>query len=179
MLLFGGFFLLPCLRAPGRRVPGFLAGPALAFAVFVFCIHDPDLGLLIVHQEVSHVSFAQWASPQLENHVQIFTSHPTVLDIQDHVRFGVRGAPRWPLEELRKFCSDVLLAFGFGGVLCENCGRGSCANRSCENYIDVLLTCGFGGLLCVNCVRGSCANRRCENFVLMSCWHAGLAECCV
>ena len=33
MLLFGGFFLLPCLRAPGRGVPGFLAGPALAFAV--------------------------------------------------------------------------------------------------------------------------------------------------
>ena len=33
MLLFCGFFLLPCLRAPGRGVPGFLAGFALAFAV--------------------------------------------------------------------------------------------------------------------------------------------------
>ena len=28
------FFLLPCLRAPGRGVPEFLAGPALVFAVF-------------------------------------------------------------------------------------------------------------------------------------------------
>ena len=34
MLWFGWFFPLPCLRAPGRGVPGFLAGPALVlFAV--------------------------------------------------------------------------------------------------------------------------------------------------
>ena len=31
MLWFGWFFPLPCLRAPGRGVPGFLAGPALVF----------------------------------------------------------------------------------------------------------------------------------------------------
>ena len=32
--------------------------------------------------------------------------------------------------------------------------------------LDVLLACGFGALMCVNCVRGSCANRRCENVVM-------------
>ena len=78
MLLFGGFFLLPCLRAPGWGVPGFLAGPALVFAVSVFGTHDPDLALLIVRQEVSHVSLAQWASPQ-------FTSHLPMMNIQDQV----------------------------------------------------------------------------------------------
>ena len=85
MLLFGGFFLLPCPRAPGRGVPGFLAGPALAFVVSVFGTHDPDLALIIAHQEVSHVSLAQWASPQFENHVQIFTSHLPMMNIQDQV----------------------------------------------------------------------------------------------
>ena len=35
---------LPCLRAPGRGVPGFLAGPALVglFLLLLF-IHDPNL----------------------------------------------------------------------------------------------------------------------------------------
>ena len=42
-------------------------------------------------------------------------------------------------------------------------------------YGDVFLACGFGSLLCVKCVRGSCANRSCENFTVMSSWHAGLA----
>ena len=79
MLLFGGFFLLPCLRAPGWGVP------ALAFAVSVCCIHDPVIALLIVRQEVSQVSLAQWASPQFENHVQIFTSHLPMMNLQDQV----------------------------------------------------------------------------------------------
>ena len=34
---------------------------------------------------------------------------------------------------------------------------------------DVLLACGFGVLLCVNVVGGSCANRSCANFEWMSC----------
>ena len=35
---------LPCLRAPGRGVPGFLAGPALVclFLLLLF-VHDPNL----------------------------------------------------------------------------------------------------------------------------------------
>ena len=38
LVLFGLFFLWPCLRAPGGGVPGFLAGLALV-AVCVFTIH--------------------------------------------------------------------------------------------------------------------------------------------
>ena len=73
--------------SPGTWPGGawFLAGPALVFAVSVFLRHDPDLALLIVRQEVSQVSLAQWASPQFENHVQIFTSHLPMMNIQDQV----------------------------------------------------------------------------------------------
>ena len=60
--------------------------PAAALlAVSVFLHHDPDLALLIVHQEVSQVSLAKWASAQFENHVQIFTSHLPMMKIQDQV----------------------------------------------------------------------------------------------
>ena len=45
--------------------------------------------------------------------------------------------------------------------------------------MDVLLACGFGAVLCVNVVLGSCVNRSCENFAWMRCWHAGLEPCCV
>ena len=71
MLLCGGFFPLRCLRAPGRGgawVPG---GPRPGFRCWL-CFHDPDIALLIMHQDVSHVSLAKWASPQFENHVQFF-----------------------------------------------------------------------------------------------------------
>ena len=69
-LLVGWFFLLPCLRAPGRGVPGFLAGPALVFAVAVlpwskFSFSNFAPGSLTFHS-------AQRAPPQFENHVQIF-----------------------------------------------------------------------------------------------------------
>ena len=53
-------------------------GPALAFAVLVFCHHNPDLALLI--QDVSHVSLAQWALPQFKNHAQIFTFHLPIMN---------------------------------------------------------------------------------------------------
>ena len=71
MLLFGWFFPLPCLRAPGRGVPGFLAGPALVFC----CCFSSMIQILsfVIFTRMSHVSHsAQRAPPQFENHVQIF-----------------------------------------------------------------------------------------------------------
>ena len=62
--------LLPCLRAPGGGVPGFLASLALSFVV---CFtHDPNAARLAYSQVVSPVSLAKWASPQFESIVQIF-----------------------------------------------------------------------------------------------------------
>ena len=54
MLLFGWFFPLPCLRAPGRGVPGFLAGPALVFC----CCFSSMIPILsfIIFTRMSHVS---------------------------------------------------------------------------------------------------------------------------
>ena len=54
MLLFGGFFPLPCLRAPGRGVPGFLAGPALVFC----CCFSSMIQTLsfVIFTRMSHVS---------------------------------------------------------------------------------------------------------------------------
>ena len=68
-----------------------------------------------------------------------------------------------------RFRACVLLACGFGAVLCISCIRGSRANRRYEIFaLMVLLACGFGAVLWVNCVRGSCAIRRWENFALIS-----------
>ena len=54
MLLFGWFFPLPCLRAPGRGVPGFLAGPALVFC----CCFSSMIQTLsfVIFTRMSHVS---------------------------------------------------------------------------------------------------------------------------
>ena len=54
MLLFGWFFPLPCLRAPGRGVPGFLAGPALVFC----CCFSSMIQILsfVIFTRMSHVS---------------------------------------------------------------------------------------------------------------------------
>ena len=72
-------FAVPPGTWPGRAwVPG---GPRPSFCCFRVFIHDPDLALLNVHQEVSHVSLAQWASPQFEKHVQIFISHLPMMNI--------------------------------------------------------------------------------------------------
>ena len=81
------------------RVSGHLAGGCLGswrappwLLLFLwFLHHDPDLALLIVRQEVSQVSLAQWASPQFENHVQIFTSHLSMMNIQDQVTYEPIG----------------------------------------------------------------------------------------
>ena len=73
------FWLLPCLRAPGRGgawVPGGLRPGFL----LLLLIHDPDIAFLIMHRYVSQVSLAKRASPQLENRVQIFTSHLPMMD---------------------------------------------------------------------------------------------------
>ena len=62
------FAVSPGTRPGGAWVPG---GPRPGFRCW-FCFHDPDIALLIMRQDVSHVSLAKWASPQFENHVQIF-----------------------------------------------------------------------------------------------------------
>ena len=70
MLLVGWVFLLPRLRAPGRGVPGFLAGLVLVFrccfsSMIQFSFSNFAPGSLTFHS-------AQRAPPQFENHVQIF-----------------------------------------------------------------------------------------------------------
>ena len=76
-------FLLPCLRAPGRGVPGFLAGFALAVLFGFF--HDPVDAQVDSFQVFSPVSLAKWASPQFENSVQIFTFSSRMMNKQDQV----------------------------------------------------------------------------------------------
>ena len=78
MLLFGvsSFAVSPGTWPGGAWVPG---GPRPGFSLLLF-FHDPDIAFLIMHQDVSHVSLAQRASPQFENHVQIFTSHLPMMN---------------------------------------------------------------------------------------------------
>ena len=82
----------------GAWVPG---GPRPVFRCCL-CCHDPDLAFLILHQDVSHVSRAQWASPQFENHVQIFTSHLPMMNLQDQVTLT-----NWPASK-KNFQADLL-----------------------------------------------------------------------
>ena len=74
----------------GAWVPG---GPRPGFRCWL-CFHDPVIALLIMHQDVSHVSLAKWASPQFENHVQIFTSHLPMMNLQDQVTLT-----NWPASK--------------------------------------------------------------------------------
>ena len=77
MLLFGVFSLAvsPGTWPGGAWVPG---GPCPGFSLLLFT-HDPDIAFSIMHQDVSHVSFAQRALPQFENRVQIFTFHLPII----------------------------------------------------------------------------------------------------
>ena len=84
----------------GAWFPG---GPRPVFRCCL-CCHDPDLAFLILHQDVSHVCRAQWASPQFENHVQIFTSHLPMMNLQDQVTLT-----NWPASKKKQSC----------GCLCE------------------------------------------------------------
>ena len=78
MLLLGVFSLAvsPGTWPGGAWVPGGLR-PGSWLWLFT---HDPDIVFLIMHQNVSQVSLAKRASPQFENHVQIFTSHLPMMD---------------------------------------------------------------------------------------------------
>ena len=89
---------LPFAVSPGTWLGGawFPGGPRPVFRCWL-CCHDPDLAFLILHQDVSHVSLAQWASPQFENHVQIFTSHLPMMNLQDQVTLT-----NWPASNKKK-----------------------------------------------------------------------------
>ena len=56
MLWFGWFVPLPCLRAPGRGVPGFLAGPALVFCFCCCFLSMIQIFFVIIFTRMSHVS---------------------------------------------------------------------------------------------------------------------------
>ena len=92
MLLFGVFSLAvsPGTWPGGAWVPG---GPCPGFSLLLFS-HDPEVAFSIMHQDVSHVSLAQRASPQFENRVQIFTSHLSMMNLQDQVTLT-----NWPASK--------------------------------------------------------------------------------
>ena len=94
MLLFGVFSLAvsPGTWPGGAWVPG---GPCPGFSLLLSS-HDPEVAFSIMHQDVSHVSLAQRASPQFENRVQIFTSHLSMMNLQDQVTLT-----NWPASKKR------------------------------------------------------------------------------
>ena len=95
MLLFGVFSLAvsPGTWPGGAWVPG---RPCPGFSLLLFS-HDPEVAFSIMHQDVSHVSLAQRASPQFENRVQIFTSHLSMMNLQDQVTLT-----NWPASKKKK-----------------------------------------------------------------------------
>ena len=98
MLLFGWFFPLPCLRAPGRGVPGFLAGPALVFC----CCFSSMIQTLsfVIFTRMSHVS--QCTSRIM---YRFFTSHQPMMNEQDQVTWT-----NWPASKKNSktvSCFDV------------------------------------------------------------------------
>ena len=103
MLLFGVFSLAvsPGTWPGGAWVPG---GPCPGFSLLLFS-HDPEVAFSIMHQDVSHVSLAQRASPQFENRVQIFTSHLSMMNLQDQVTLT-----NWPAskKKLQDNCKTAL-----------------------------------------------------------------------
>ena len=84
MLLFGWFFPLPCLRAPGRGVPGFLAGPALVFCCCLL-VHDPNFVFSNFHQDVSRFTVHKGLRPNSRIMYRFFTSHQPMMNEQDQV----------------------------------------------------------------------------------------------
>ena len=89
------FAVSPGTWPGGAWVPG---GPRPGFSLLLF-IHDPDIAFPIMHQDVSHVSLAQRASPQFENSVQIFTFHLPMMNLQDQVTLT-----NWPASKKRRQC---------------------------------------------------------------------------
>ena len=80
VLRFLSFAVSPGTWPGGAWVPG---GPRPGFCC-----------LLILHQDVSHVSLAKWASPQFENHVQILIFHLPMMNLQDQVTLT-----NWPASK--------------------------------------------------------------------------------
>ena len=110
MLLFGVFSLAvsPGTWPGGAWVPG---GPCPGFSLLLFS-HDPEVAFSIMHQDVSHVSLAQRASPQFENRVQIFTSHLSMMNLQDQVTLT-----NWPASK-KKIHTSVDFAWVGWGLGC-------------------------------------------------------------
>ena len=97
MLLFGWFFPLPCLRAPGRGVPGFLAGPALVFC----CCFSSMIQTLsfVIFTRMSHVSQCTKGSAPIRESCTDFSpldSHQPMMNEQDQVTWT-----NWPASKKR------------------------------------------------------------------------------
>ena len=84
------FAVSPGTWPGGAWVPG---GPRPGFSLLIFT-HDPDIAFPLMHQDVSHVSLAQRASPQFENRVQIFTFQLPMMNLQDQVTLT-----NWPASK--------------------------------------------------------------------------------
>ena len=108
MLWFGWFFPLPCLRAPGRGVPGFLAGPALVFCLLLLLVHDPNLICHNFHQDVSRFTVHKGLRPNSRIMYRFFTSHQPMMNEQDQVTWT-----NWPAskKKCRAQCVWVSLSF--------------------------------------------------------------------
>ena len=108
MLLFGVFSLAvsPGTWPGGAWVPG---GPCPGFSLLLSS-HDPEVAFSIMHQDVSHVSLAQRASPQFENRVQIFTSHLSMMNLQDQVTLT-----NWPASKKNRFLQEHFSLSGPSG----------------------------------------------------------------
>ena len=91
---FGWFFPLPCLRAPGRGVPGFLAGPALVFCLLLLLVHDPNLFCHYFHQDVSRFTVHKGLRPNSRIMYRFFTSHQPMMNEQDQVTWT-----NWPASK--------------------------------------------------------------------------------
>ena len=97
MLWFGWFFPLPCLRAPGRGVPGFLAGPALVLFLLLLLVHDPNLFCHNFHQDVSRFTVHKGLRPNSRIMYRFFTSHQPMMNEQDQVTWT-----NWPASKKNK-----------------------------------------------------------------------------
>ena len=117
MLLFGWFFPLPCLRAPGRGVP-VPGGPCPCFLLLLL-VHDPNFVFRNFHQDVSRFTMHKGLRPNSRIMYRFFTSHQPMMNEQDQVTWT-----NWPAskksssgEQTSLLCTDVRLEYQSEGSL--------------------------------------------------------------
>ena len=87
--------------------------------------HNPDMAVLILRQNVSHVSLAKWALSQFENHVQIFTSHLLMMNEQDQVTGEVPSSGPSSVSNFNFHSWSCSLAI-FGSKATRNITQSNC-----------------------------------------------------